>query len=72
MLVSDFHIREIDSGVLKEFDVLNNYCSRSGIKLILNLGDFYQGTAGHTFEYENAVTNHKVVEKSIEKPSKMH
>lgn len=65
MLVSDFHIKDIDHKVLTGFDILNNYCAGHGINLILNLGDFYHGTAGHTFEYENAVANHRVVEKSI-------
>lgn len=65
MLVSDFHIKDIDSKVLTGFDVLNNYCANHGINLILNLGDFFQGTAGHTFEYDYAISNYKVVEKSI-------
>ena len=65
MLVSDFHIKDIDSKVLAGFDVLNNYCVNNGINLILNIGDFFHGTAGHTFEYDNAVSNYRVVERSI-------
>ena len=65
MLVSDFHIKDVDSKVLASFDILNNYCASNGIHLILNLGDFYHGTAGHLFEYESAISNYKVVEKSI-------
>lgn len=65
MLVSDFHIREINSSVLKEFDMLNNYCNGHGIKLILNLGDFYHG-CGHLY-YKDAVNNYKLVEDSITK-----
>lgn len=65
MLVSDFHIKDVDSKVLAGIDTINNYCSSNGINLILNLGDFYHGTAGHLFEYESAISNYKVVEKSI-------
>ena len=65
MLVSDFHIKDIDSKVLAGIDILNNYCAANGINLILNIGDFFQATAGHVFEYEHAVSNYKVVEKSI-------
>lgn len=65
MLVSDFHIKDIDSKVLAGFDILNNYCANNGINLILNLGDFFHGTPGHTFEYEYAKANYQVVEKSI-------
>ena len=65
MLVSDFHIKDIDSKVLSGFDILNNYCANNGINLILNLGDFFHGTPGHTFEYEYAKANYQVVEKSI-------
>ncbi len=65
MLVSDFHLKDIDSKVLAGFDVLNNYCANNGINLILNLGDFYHATAGHMFEYEHAMSNYRMVEKSI-------
>jgi hypothetical protein len=65
MLVSDFHIKDIDSRVLSGFDILNNYCANNGINLILNIGDFFQATAGHVFEYDHAMSNYRVVEKSI-------
>lgn len=65
MLVGDFHIKDIDHKVLTGFDLLNNYCASNGINLILNIGDFFNGTPGHTFEYDSAVSNYQVVEKSI-------
>jgi hypothetical protein len=65
MLVGDFHIKDIDYKVLKGFDMLSDYCSKNGINLILNVGDFYQGTTGLPIEYGNAVSNYKIVEKSI-------
>ncbi|MBE6150373.1 MAG: hypothetical protein E7162_00950 [Firmicutes bacterium] len=65
MLVSDFHIEQIDSKVLNGFDILNDYCVKNGIHLILNLGDFYQGYPGMPLEYKNAVESYKLVEKSI-------
>lgn len=64
MLVSDFHIRNFDSKQLSRFDLLNEYCSLNGINLILNLGDFYNGTFGAS-EYDNAVKNYQIIEKSI-------
>lgn len=65
MLVGDFHIKDIDHKILNGFDLLNNYCANNGINLILNIGDFFNATPGHTFEYADAVSNYHVVEKSI-------
>lgn len=65
MLVGDFHIKDIDHKVLTGFDLLNNYCLNNGINLILNIGDFFNATPGHIFEYADAVSNYHVVEKSI-------
>lgn len=65
MLVADFHISEFDSRVLNGFDMINNYCSKNGINLILNLGDFYHGFFGKTIDYESACKNYKAVEDSI-------
>ena len=65
MLVSDFHIKDIDSKVLAGFDMLNNYCANNGVNLILNLGDFYHGTTGCPVDYDHATFNYRVVEKSI-------
>ncbi len=65
MLVSDFHIDQIDTRVLSGFDILNDYCSKNGIHLVLNLGDFYQGYPGKPLEYKNAIESYKLVEKSI-------
>ena len=66
MLVSDFHIREFDKKVLDGFDMLNDYCAKNGISLILNLGDFYDGFGSKILEYDNAVNNRKIVEESID------
>lgn len=65
MLVSDFHIREFDKKVLDGFDMLNDYCTKNGISLILNLGDFYDGFGGRTLDYDSAVSNRKIVEESV-------
>lgn len=65
MLVGDFHIKDIDHKVLTGFDLLNNYCANNGINLILNIGDFFNATPGHIFEYSDAISNYQVVEKSI-------
>ena len=65
MLVGDFHIKDLDNKILKGFDMLNDYCSKNGINLILNIGDFYHGTTGLPIDYGNAVSNYRIVEKSI-------
>lgn len=67
MLVSDFHVREVDAKLLKGYDVLTNYCVRNGISLMLNLGDFYNGFGSHPIEYENAIKNYRIVEQTISK-----
>ena len=66
LLVSDFHIRDFDKKILEGFDMINDYCSKNGINLILNLGDFYQGFSSRPLEYSNAVNNRKIVEDSID------
>ena len=66
MLVSDFHIKEFDKKTLEGFDMLNDYCAKNGIGLILNLGDFYNGFSSRPIDYTNAVNNRKIVEESID------
>ncbi len=67
MLVSDFHVREVDAKLLKGYDVLTNYCVRNGISLMLNLGDFYNGFSSHPLDFENAKKNYRVIEQTISK-----
>ena len=65
MLVSDFHITEFDEKTIGNFDKLNEYCTKNGINLVLNLGDFFEGFCGRVVEYENMVKNYKNVEAGI-------
>ena len=66
LLVSDFHISSFDKSVLSEMDAINNYCVNNNIKLILNLGDFFEGFGGsRVFDYENAKQNYHLTEKAI-------
>ena len=67
MLVSDFHIKEIDGKTLNSYDILLDYCTNNNINLILNLGDFYHGFSAVPLEYHNAVKNYKLTEEAIEK-----
>lgn len=65
MLVSDFHIKEIDSKLLKGYDILTDYCVKNNISLILNLGDFFDGLSGQQISYENAKKNYQIIEEAI-------
>lgn len=65
MLVSDFHLENINDKVINGIDILNNYCVKNGISLILNLGDFYHGSSGKPLDYENAIYNYSIIEKTI-------
>jgi len=65
MLVSDFHIRDIDEKILTGIDALNNYCIDNNIHLILNLGDFFDGIGGKSLKFENAIKNYDVLYKTI-------
>ena len=65
MLVSDFHIKEVNQKVLNGFDILNDYCVKNNIHLILNLGDFYDGFSSKPLDYNNAINNYSVIEQSI-------
>lgn len=66
MLVSDFHIKEFDSKTLNGFDMINDYCDKKGINLIINLGDFYDGFGGNHLDWESACKNQRIVEESID------
>lgn len=66
LLVSDFHISNFGKNVLSDMDVINNYCINNNIKLILNLGDFFEGFGGSkVFSYEDAKLNYQLTEKAI-------
>ena len=45
--------------------MINDYCAKNGISLVLNLGDFYDGFGGNPLDYESACKNQKLVEESI-------
>ena len=66
MLVSDLHLKKFDSKVLKGFDSLNDYCTKHGICLILDLGDFYDGYgASKKVDHDSAIKNYQLVEQAI-------
>jgi len=69
MLVSDFHIKNFDCDVLSGFDMLNDYCVKNGISLILNLGDFYHGLG--KLMYSDAIKNYNLCEHAITKIPKV-
>lgn len=70
MLISDIHIKEFDKNLLSKFDLLNDYCVKNGISLVLNLGDFYDGYI-HSLDYEKAKKTYSVVEESISRIPKV-
>lgn len=41
LAVSDFHISDMDSKTMRDLDILNEYCAKEGIGIILNGGDFF-------------------------------
>ena len=65
MLVSDFHIEELNSKVIEGFDYINDYCAANGISLVLNLGDFFEGIGTKYVKYQNALENYQLIEKTI-------
>jgi len=65
MLVADFHLKSLDKKTLKGFEMLNDYCVKNNINLILNLGDFLEGDGN--LNYEDAVRNYKIVEQLTSK-----
>lgn len=66
LLVSDFHLTEIDDKVLKGFDAINNYCVNNKIDIVMNLGDFFEGIVGNKQgDYETVMQNYRLVEKAI-------
>lgn len=67
MLVSDFHIKEMDTRTQRGYDILTDYCVKNGINLILNLGDFYNGFNSGILDYESAIKNYESVEQAIAK-----
>jgi len=65
MLVSDLHITNFDTKTISLFEHLNEYCTKNGINLILNLGDFFEGFGNKTPKYENAIKNYQLIEQGI-------
>lgn len=64
LLVSDFHLREINDKVLSSINNMYDYCVGQDIKLILNLGDYFDHlSVGNDFE--NAVANYRLAESTI-------
>lgn len=64
-LAADFQIREMNSGTIKRFDKINNYCIDNNINLVLNLGDLFEGKSSGKISYDDAMTNISCVEKAI-------
>lgn len=71
LLISDFHIKTFSKEVLEGFDMINDYAVNNGINLILNLGDFYNGSGEEGFCYSNMLNNYKLIEQSIEEIPKV-
>lgn len=71
LLVSDFHLTNVNEKVLNGFDTIYEYCAKNNINLVLNLGDFYDGIGGKKVTYEDAMENYKLVEQLINKIPKM-
>lgn len=64
-LAADFQIKEMNTGTIKRFDKINNYCTENNINLVLNLGDLFEGKTSRNVSYEDAMTNISCVEKAI-------
>ena len=65
MLVSDFHIKDIDSKVLAGFDVLNNYCVNNGINLILGKSGTGKSVLIKKIIYLSNLIKHQKTPKSL-------
>ena len=65
VLTADMHIKDVDGKVLRSYDALIDYCTKNNIHLVLSLGDFFHGVGSYQLDYENAVGNRNVIEKTI-------
>lgn len=65
--VSDFHLTEFNKETLDSIYSLNEYCAKTGVRLVLNLGDFYDGfgISSTSLNYNDALRNYNVVEQAI-------
>lgn len=66
LLVSDFHLEELNNKVKWRIDMMNDYCVENGINLILNLGDFVHGHPGNSVDYQKASMTYKLIEEAID------
>lgn len=66
ILVSDLHLEHFGDKVLTKLTALSDYCVKNGINLVLNLGDFYHGYVSRPLNYESAVKNYSIIEKTVE------
>ena len=64
MLVSDFHLREINDKAISGMSSIYDYCAGHDINLILNLGDYYDYLGGGS-DLENASANYRLVSDTI-------
>ena len=65
LLTADYHTTEITSKYISEIDRVNSYCVNNNIKLVVNLGDFFDGVASKEVTFDDAIQRYKWVEQAI-------
>ena len=59
------HISKFTPSIIDGFSAISNYCVKNGVKLSVNLGDFYDGVNAGGLTYSSAKKYYKLVEESI-------
>ncbi len=65
MVVSDFHLSNFSKEIIQDMDLINEYCELNGIKLILNVGDFFSWS--RLERKRKGSTCQRIVDKAIVK-----
>lgn len=65
MVVSDFHLTSFDKEIVQDMELINDYCEKNGISMILNAGDFF--SLNRTRNKRSISICKKLVEKIVTK-----
>lgn len=64
LLVSDYHLREMNEKIITGTNMIYDYCACHDINLVLNLGDFFDHIDGCS-NLESATANYRLAESVI-------
>lgn len=65
MLISDLHLTDMSTRVVKRLNAVYEYCSKYGIKYIMNLGDLFDLSRNSVYSYETYSQHQKLIDAIV-------